>query len=421
MNRKPITTLIILALLLTTLASCQLTPAERVVECQTVIVDVQVEPCPPCDDCDCDAPPSRAADTTTFTNIAAADLALSDDLTVADDATITDDLAVSGDLKVGDGTPDVTQNGEDAYVEGTFEVDGASEFDGALNVDGAADFDSTVDIAGNVSDGAGTFTVADDVLVDGAADAIQLTVQGYTTQTTNAGLFVVEDSGGTDIFSVSVPPAAGSGGDLVDLTDTFAIANGSDAMIGIDVNLTGANHTGSGNTLVGIDLDLTTADADATESAISIADTDWDYGIESVLNLENLLIPSVHSSAITYQSTGALWTVGATEVWYIHRVFCNITTNFDCGGDNDCTLDIGDGDDQDGFLDLDDAELQSTDAEISGLPAGWQGFGSTDTRGAYLAAGGGVIEANDTIDITIAGTGLDAGAGTCYIVYTRLQ
>ena len=117
--------------------------------------------------------------------------------------------------------------------------------------------------------------------------------------------------------------------------------------------------------------------------------------------------------------------MGATEVWYVERVVCHVTTNFDCTGD-DCTIEIGlTGGDIDGFLDLDDGELQTTDAEISGLPTGWQGFGSTDTRGAFFAAGGGVIMANDTIDIKIEDnsdqSNPTAGAATCYVIYLRIQ
>jgi hypothetical protein len=115
--------------------------------------------------------------------------------TYGGDLTVTGQLNVSDDVKVGDGTPTTTLNGEDMYVEGTFEVDGA------LNLDGAVDMDSTLDVAGNVSDGAGTFTIADDVMIDGAADAIQLKVQGYTTQTTS--LLVLEQSDGTDKLTVS--------------------------------------------------------------------------------------------------------------------------------------------------------------------------------------------------------------------------
>jgi hypothetical protein len=66
----------------------------------------------------------------------ASPMSLTDALSVTGDTTIL----TPGDLIIGNGTPSVTQNGEDAYVEGTFEVDGASEFDGAV------DFDSTITI-----------------------------------------------------------------------------------------------------------------------------------------------------------------------------------------------------------------------------------------------------------------------------------
>jgi hypothetical protein len=244
-------------------------------------------------------------------------------------------------------------------------------------------------------------------------------------------LIVVDDAtvsgdlSAAGVLTVNPAPAAGSGGDLLDITDSFGIADGSDAMVGIDLNLTGANHTGSGNTLYGLDLDLQLSDANCTEAAIDLTDTDWDYGIQSALDQENLLIPSVRYSNVITTSNGALWTIGATEVWYIDRVICNVTTNFDCTGD-DCTIEIGlTGGDIDGFLDLDDGELQTTDAEIAGLTAGWQGFGSTDTRGAFFAAGAGVILSNDTIDIKIEDNSDQsdptAGAATCYLFYTRLQ
>lgn len=42
----------------------------------------------------------------------------------------TDFEIVTGNLAVGNGTPDVTLDGEDAYINGTLEVDGASRFDG---------------------------------------------------------------------------------------------------------------------------------------------------------------------------------------------------------------------------------------------------------------------------------------------------
>lgn len=43
-------------------------------------------------------------------------------------------------LKVGNGTPGVTMNGEDVYIEGTLEVDGATQFDGASTINGQMTF-----------------------------------------------------------------------------------------------------------------------------------------------------------------------------------------------------------------------------------------------------------------------------------------
>lgn len=48
------------------------------------------------------------------------------------------DVSAGGNLKIGDGTPGVTQDGEDAYIEGTLEVDGAIQLDGALTIAGGA-------------------------------------------------------------------------------------------------------------------------------------------------------------------------------------------------------------------------------------------------------------------------------------------
>ena len=48
--------------------------------------------------------------------------------------TVGTNFSTTGNLTVGDGTPTVTMDGEDSYVEGTFEVDGASRFDGAVTV-----------------------------------------------------------------------------------------------------------------------------------------------------------------------------------------------------------------------------------------------------------------------------------------------
>jgi len=70
-----------------------------------------------------------------------------------------------------------------------------TDLQGAIDFDGAATFNSTVDVDGNVTSGTGAFTITDNVLIDGQADAVQLTVQGNGTQTSN--VFEVENSAGT--------------------------------------------------------------------------------------------------------------------------------------------------------------------------------------------------------------------------------
>jgi hypothetical protein len=173
--------------------------------------------------------------------------------------------------------------------------------------------------------------------------------------------------------------------------------------------------------------DILNGEITLSAASFDLNDTiiDQDAGTENLGQL-----PTVCSQSITYTAaaggSGTVCTIGANEVWYIHAVFAEVTTNWDATGD-DALVEIGDGSDSDGLLDLDDAELQAADTEGTGAPAGWQGFMSTDTRGAYLANGHGFIYnpgSEETIDYTIdetSGETLSAGALTVYVVYTRLQ
>jgi len=220
--------------------------------------------------------------------------------------------------------------------------------------------------------------------LDGIANEVQLSVAGYTTQTND---LVQLDGGLVDI----------GGG-------TYATADGENDL--------------------GIEGDL------EANGALDINGTaTFRAGIVNSLSQENTgSLPSVFSTAIATDTDGALWTIADGEIWLVHQVFCQITTNFDCTGD-DCILHIGDGNDEDGLLDLDDGELQAADTEGTGAAAGWQGFMSTDTRGAYFTYANSFIYAPsgaaETIDIKIEDSSDNsdptAGAGTCYVHYTRLQ
>lgn len=137
-------------------------------------------------------PTPADADISDFTAIYAQDLQTSDDVIVGDDLEVGDDAQVTGDLRV----------------------------------DGAATFNSTFDVDGSITSGTGAITVTDNIFVDGAADAIQIRAQGYTTQTSS--LLVLEQSDGTDVVTASNAGLVTA----VDLTSTDDITAGDDLVVG---------------------------------------------------------------------------------------------------------------------------------------------------------------------------------------------
>jgi hypothetical protein len=151
--------------------------------------------------------------------------------------------------------------------------------------------------------------------------------------------------------------------------------------------------------------------------------------MEGVLDVpvgtEHIGVPSaISADIVTSTLTGTVTTIADGEVWFVHSVFVNVTTSFDCTGD-DCTLTVGDGNDADGFLTLADASLQSTFTEATGFAAGWAGI-ENGSAGAYTLDDGGPFVyapsgAAETIDYEIGGTDPAAGAATIYVIYTRIQ
>jgi len=156
---------------------------------------------------------------------------------------------------------------------------------------------------------------------------------------------------------------------------------------------------------------------------------DMDSTLTLAADVENFIAPSVAIASATWVTsaggTGTVATIGANEVWLIWGCYAHVTTNWDATAGDDASLEVGDGNDVDGLLDLDDAELQTTDTEGTGGEAGWQGFFSTDTRGAYLTSTPFLYApgSEETIDWTASATGddLTAGAATIYLVYSRIQ
>jgi hypothetical protein len=184
-----------------------------------------------------------------------------------------------------------------------------------------------------------------------------------------------------------------------------------DATVGDDLTVTD-DSTLTDDVSIGGDLSVT-----GTSTLDDIAQT-----INSVENLGTL--PTVASASVAYTTTTGLFTIGDGEVWIVHGVLVNVTTNYDCTGD-DCTFQIGDGNDANGLVDLVDDEIQAADTEGTGFAAGWQGQLSA-TSGAYMAGtNGGFVYAPsgaaETIDFAMGGTDPAGGAATVYILYTRIE
>jgi hypothetical protein len=231
----------------------------------------------------------------------------------------------------------------------------------------------------------GALNVDDAIDQDGSSDEVQLAVTGFTTQTND---LVQIDGGLVDV----------GGG-------TYSTADGdNDVGVAGDLEINGTLRSDGG--------------------------VDLNGSITSAVDQEHLFMPTVATSSFTYTAgaggTVNLFTIADGETWLIHDIYVNVTTNFDAT-DNDATLQIGDDGDPNGFCDLVDAELQTSDTELTGAPTGWQCFGSSDTVGAYFTTNRAFVYdqsgSAQTIDAVIAASGddLSAGAATVYVVYTRIQ
>jgi hypothetical protein len=167
-------------------------------------------------------------------------------------------------LKVGNGTPNITLNGEDMYVEGTLEVDGAARFDGATTIAGNAGSDMLTVSAGNVQvtsgsidvdNGAITVDTAQDLAsnitrnFNGAGTGPVLTVKDDHTSSTNTALAVVQDGTGAstgvsithsgDNPALSITAGAARTGDVI----SIAMADQLDQRA---LNITGAMTSAAG-------------------------------------------------------------------------------------------------------------------------------------------------------------------------------
>lgn len=100
--------------------------------------------------------------------------------------------------------------------------------------------------------------------------------------------FDINSGGGIDFVEAinqTLVNAASGSANPYDWTGTLGIMNGSDSFAVLDLNFTNADHTGSSNTVRGLDISGLTGDTHAQENAIELG-AGWDLDIDGATSLE---------------------------------------------------------------------------------------------------------------------------------------
>lgn len=195
----------------------------------------------------------------------------------------------TGNLKVGNGTPGVTQNGEDAYVEGTLEVDGAVTLDGALTTNSSL----TIGASGSVD----LNGVADSLIVDADADT---TISAPTDDQIDIELKSVDH---VVLKAVATADSAATTniGEIAFTTPVDTTGTNTHQGLVIDAEI--GNASGGTNTVNLLNVDAITGDAQVTLNAINIGaltgtaaaekaivvGSGWDTGVD--ISSSSILMP----------------------------------------------------------------------------------------------------------------------------------
>jgi cytoskeletal protein CcmA (bactofilin family) len=303
----------------------------------------------------------------------------------------------------------------------------------------------TSDLRGNLSDSGGAFTIVDNTLIDGAADAAQLTVQGYTTQTNS--LLVLETSNGTDKFTVSndgnlvVEGTSNLKGNISDsggaltVADNVVITGQADAQQLVVTGYTtqtnsifvveqsdnddvfrvsSAGHIGNDHAAVTIDDNLIVT---GQEDLIQLIVTGYTTQTNSLLRLEN----SADNGVFTVANTGNTVVSGTLSVTGTSNFLGNVA---DSGGDFtiDDNLAVTGTSDLQGNVDLDALWVPSfadetiTNGEILTPTVSVYALDSSSAVTLTLAAVGSegqfvTLIGDDNYLVTVADTNLRATSG----------
>lgn len=193
---------------------------------------------------------------------------------------------LTGNIKVGNGTPGVTQDGEDAYVEGTLEVDSLATLDAGITVTGGV---VNLNASSNNAVNIGTGTTTSTVTIGGAGAQTIAVGDGAAVKTVNLGssnttstTTILSGSGGLNLNEDNNQPVdIGTGTSTGTVTiggaaaQTIAIGNGAAAKT---VTLGSTNTTSTTNINAGSGGVIVTGTMAATSPKIttSILDADGD-------------------------------------------------------------------------------------------------------------------------------------------------
>lgn len=145
---------------------------------------------------------------------------------------------------------------------------------------------TTSGVVSDLSVGTADFSFqGDDLYVGwGASDDCQIEFVSATgtgrIQCSDAIALIPDSTAANGNYVFNDVPAAGASEDILDFSATVAAMNGSDAVVMLSLKFTNADHTSTGNQLVGVEVDDITGDAEATEYAL-FAGSGWDYGFYS--------------------------------------------------------------------------------------------------------------------------------------------
>lgn len=155
-----------------------------------------------------------------------------------------------------------------------------------------------------------------------------------------------------------------------------------------------------------------------------------------------LYTPIWTSASFTYTAAtgfdnGTVVLVPAGQIWAVHSVLAQTTTDVACTGDDE-TFVVGDATDADGFLSLTHTHLDNAYTASDGFAAGWSGI-LTDTQGVYLDDWDAVLGSSNTnsfiydnsagtVPITMtatlsegSGESITAGEFTVWVQYSILE